>query len=363
MPTPPSRGTAQRLYGDMPTVAYPAFDISAIEIRPEGGEYRPMELLELRYFTEIATAGSLSRAAARLSISQPTLSRHLGNLEAELRTSLFYRHGRGVLLTDAGKRLLEVAADTLRRLDDLREELHAQAQDEVGEVVIGTPPSIAATVGADLALRFAARYPRAHLRMRESFSGVLLEWIEAGRLNLAVLYDARRGSSILTTPLLLEELFLVEAADTRVPDGAVALSELAARPCLLTGPGNGLRRVVDAACWSERIQPNLLMEIDCVAAIKQLVERGTGCTVLPFGAIYREVGEGRLIARPFQSPAMHAMLVIATPPHKPVTAMIRSVIGMLQLEVQRLTETRVLRGQTRDLGAWTRQSGLTQPGG
>ncbi len=330
-----------------------------------------MELLELRYFVEIAAAGSLSRAAARLSLSQPTLSRQLGKLEAEMRTGLFYRHGRGVRLTDAGQRLLDVARAALRQLDEVKDELHSRSLDDVGEVVVGAPPSIAATVAAELAMVFAARYPQAHLRMRESFSGILLEWIEAGRLDLAVLYDARRGSNILSTPLLLEDLFLIEAAEGQVSGrigatqtggmqtggmqtGAVEIGELADRPCLLTGPGNGLRRVVDAACWSERIQPQVSMEIDCVAAIKQLVERGAGCTVLPYGAVHREVQEGRLKARPFQTPSMRAMLVIATPPHKPVTAMIRAVIRMLQTEVRRLAASGVLRGETRDLGAWNR---------
>ncbi len=320
-----------------------------------------VELLELRHFVEIASAGSLTRAAARLSISQPTLSRQLGKLEREMRTGLFYRHGRGVRPTEAGQRLLEVAMAALQELDGVRGELQSRTLDEIGDVTVGIPPSIAATVGADLATVFFKRYPRAHLRMRESFSGVLLEWIEGGRLDLAVLYDARRGSNILSTPLLLEDLFLVEAASGPASDGrAVELGDLAARPCLLTGPGNGLRRVVDSACWSERIQPSVLMEIDCVAAIKQLVERGTGCTVLPFGAVHREVQECRLRARPFRTPTMRAMLVIATPAHKPVTTMIRTVIQMLQTEVRRLVVQGILRGETSGLNAWVRQAASVQ---
>lgn len=316
-----------------------------------------MDLQDLRYFVEIAATGSLSRAAGRLSISQPTLSRHLSKLEKDMRIDLFYRHGRGVLPTEAGRRLLEVATATLRQLDGIQEELRSRTLDEVGEVMVGIPPSIAATVGAVLAAGFADRYPRARLGIREGFSGILLEWLEAGRLDCAVLYDARRGSNVLSTPLLLEELFLVEGTQgaAAASPSAAEIGELAHRSCLLTGPSNGLRRVVDAACWSERIQPNVVMEIDCVAALKQLIEAGRGCTVLPFGAIHREVQQGRLSARPFRAPSMRAMLVIATPPHKPVTAMVRSTIGLLQTEVQRLATAGVLRGETRDLTRWSRQ--------
>ena len=308
-----------------------------------------MDMNALRHFIGVANTGSLTRAASLLAISQPTLSRQLNTLEAELGTALFYRHGRGVALTQAGQRLLDVAGTALQALDAVKDELQSHQLDEIGEVTIGMPPSIAATVGADLAACFALTHPHAHLRMRESFSGVLLEWIEAGRLDLAVLYDARRGANILATPLLLEDLFLIEASGTD-SDGAVEIDELARRPCLLPGPGNGLRRVVDAACWSERIQPRVQTEIDCVAALKQLAERGVGCTVLPFGAVHREVQEGRLRARPFRSPAMRAMLVLATPPNKPVTPLIRSVIGILQTEVRRLAAAGVLRGDAQGPG-------------
>lgn len=103
-----------------------------------------MELLELRYFMEVATAGSLSRAAAKLSVSQPTLSRQLRKLETEMRTELFYRHGRGVRPTSAGERLLDVARGTLQQLDDIKTELQSGTLDEVGEVTIGArpPPSL-----------------------------------------------------------------------------------------------------------------------------------------------------------------------------------------------------------------------------
>ena len=312
-----------------------------------------MDLLELRYFREIAASRSLSRAASRLCVSQPTLSRQLAKLEAEVRSALFYRNGRGVSLTEAGERLLAVAGPALQQLSDVRDELQSHQLDDVGEVSLGTPPSIAASVGAPLSIDFATRHPKARLRIRESFSGVLLEWIEAGRIDMAVLYDVRRGSNVLSTPLLLEDLFLIEApAAGPRPGGPAELTELAQRACVLTGTENGLRRVVDAACWSERVQPNVLMEIDCVAALKQLVEGGTGCTVLPFGAVHREVAEGRLVARPFGSPAMRALLVLATSPNRPVNRLMRATIGLLQAQVQNLTSSGVLRGRAHGPGSW-----------
>jgi LysR family nitrogen assimilation transcriptional regulator len=82
-----------------------------------------MDLLELRYCVEIAGAGSLSRAAVRLGVSQPALTRQVRNLETELRVELCYRHGRGVSLTEAGQRLHAVGSEVLHKLHGVKEEL------------------------------------------------------------------------------------------------------------------------------------------------------------------------------------------------------------------------------------------------
>lgn len=310
-----------------------------------------MDLLEIRYFLETVAAGSLSRAAVRLGVSQPALSRQIGKLEASLKQSLFYRHGRGVSLTDAGRRFQEVAQDVVQQLADVQTELAAGVLDDTGSVTLGIPPSLSASMGADLALRFAAEFPRARLRIREAFSAVLLEWTEAARVDLAVLYDARSSPSLIATPLLLEDLFLIEPAATGAgpSEEPVSLSELASRACVLPGPENGLRRVVDAACAAEGVRPRVLTEVDCVAALKQLVERGFGPTVLPYGAVHREVQDGRLRVRPFRSASMRALLVIATPANKPVTPLMRAAVGIVQDEVARLVPLDVLRGVTRNL--------------
>jgi LysR family transcriptional regulator, nitrogen assimilation regulatory protein len=309
-----------------------------------------VDFTRLKYFVEIADLGSLSRAAVRLGITQPALSRHLRNLEAELQTELFYRHGRGVALTEAGRRLHDIGADVLKKLTGAKEELLARRDVVAGAITLGLPPSIAATLGAPLATAFARRYPEAQLRIREGFSGVLVEWVESGRLDLAVLYDARRGPTMLVTPLLLEDLFLIEHP-AKARSGAARLEQLRSSVLVLPGPENGLRRVFDAACRKARVQPKVAMEIDCVAALRQLVEDGQGRTVLPFGAVHREVRDGRLMARPFRTSSMRAMLVVATPAHRPVTRLAKLVMNLLHAEVRQLADAGVLRGSTRNLSA------------
>ena len=308
-----------------------------------------MDLLEIKYFLKIAAAGGLSRAAVPLGVSQPALSRHIASLEEVLGQKLFYRHGRGVSLTEAGRRFHEVAKNVIQQLSDVQEELSGGSLNDAGSVMLGMPPSLSASMGADLALRFGSAFPSARLRLREAFSAILLEWTELGRVDLAVLYDARSNPSLVASPLLLEDLFLVTSTSGSVigpPDVPLPLKALTGYPCVLPGPENGLRRVLDAACIAEGVRPTVLTEVDCVASIKQLVERGVGATVLPFGAVHREVSAGSLRAQPFHSPAMRALLVIATPANKPVTPLVRATIKIIQEEVSRLVPLGVLKGVT-----------------
>lgn len=76
------------------------------------------------------------------------------------------------------------------------------------------------------------------------------------------------------------------------------------------------------------------MEIDCVAALRQFVEDGQGRAILPFRAVHHEVRDGRLMARPFRTSSMRAMLVVATPAHRPVMRLAKLVVNLLHAKVR-----------------------------
>ncbi|HEV2678414.1 MAG TPA: LysR substrate-binding domain-containing protein [Aliidongia sp.] len=308
-----------------------------------------MELLELRYFVMVADAGSFSRAAVKLGMTQPALSRQVQKLEQELRTSLFYRHGRGVTLTEAGRTLADAVRPLLQRLVDVKEALLAQGDRPTGVVTFGVPPSIGNTLAAPLAQRFREACPEATLRVHEAFSSTLLEWIESGRLDLAVLYDARRDRNLVVSPLLLEDFFLIQPAGGSGDPTALDMADIAALPLVLPGPENGFRRVIDAAARRAKIDLTIAMELDSIAALKQLVEAGAGSTILPFGAVHQEVLAGRLRARPIASAQMRAMLVTATPSHRPISRATHVLLRLVQAEVERCIETGVLKGRIHGL--------------
>ncbi|HUH48585.1 MAG TPA: LysR family transcriptional regulator, partial [Mycoplana sp.] len=151
-----------------------------------------MDLRKLRYFLVVAETNSISRASSKLGIAQPTLSRQMQLLEQELKCLLFYRDGRGVQLTVAGKKLCAVLKPMIGDLDQVCAEILEESGAPSGIVRFGIPPSIGSTIAAPLALRFQVECPDVRLQVVEGFSGNLLEWIEDGAIDLGILYDARR---------------------------------------------------------------------------------------------------------------------------------------------------------------------------
>src|SRR3982074_1030418 len=114
-----------------------------------------MDLKQLRTFRAVAELGSLSKAADRLRAAQPALSRHIKLLEHELRVELFIRNGRGMLLTNAGRMLLDRTTGLVRQIEQVRDDIQSASGSPSGRVILGPVP----TVSAVLSGRFARRFP------------------------------------------------------------------------------------------------------------------------------------------------------------------------------------------------------------
>ena len=196
-----------------------------------------MELEGLRLLLVVAEQESFTRAATKLGITQSALSRQVQRLEREFGTRLFYRNGRGAQLTEAGAKLQRVGKEIFQSLDSLKEELTTDSSRFRGVVTLGLPPSLGATISTGLVRRFQETYPEARIKVLVAFSGTLMEWLEAGRIDVGVLYDVRRSATLLVTPLLLEPLVSRRVRlDAALPPGRSKLSDRAKLAELATGP-------------------------------------------------------------------------------------------------------------------------------
>lgn len=289
-----------------------------------------MDLRQLAYFVAVADAGSFSQAAAALNLAQPTLSRQVGLLESDLGERLFVRTGRGVAPTEAGNALLAHARAMLESAQRAREDVRDIHASPGGRVTVGLPPRVALRFGAALVQRFRERFPRAAISVSEGLSLHLREWLIAGRLDLALLFDPPSSPQLAYRTLMREPLLLVAPADFPKLPARVSLSGLAAFPMVLPSAPNAIRSLLDAALRPRRISLQVVAEVGAVQTVLAVVAKGIACTVLPSSAVARDGAGATLQRAAIGPPAIRNSLVLATPLARPATRITRETSRLLE---------------------------------
>lgn len=280
-----------------------------------------MELRQLRYLVGVSEAGSLLKASHILHVAQPALSLHMAALEAELGVTLFVRSSRGMSLTDSGKTLLEYARIVLADVERARSAVQNVTQDLSGEVLIGLPTTVALVATLPILEAARRKHPKIFLRLVESHSGYLKEWLQGGRLDLSVLFASAQESWLAQRPVLRENLCVVgppEKGKRRMP-ATMDLKKLADLTLMLPSKDHGLRRIIEEACVQQGLKLNVLAEIDSLPNIKKAVSAGLAYTVLSPGAVADEVKAGQLQKATLVKPHISRTIVCATSLIRPVT--------------------------------------------
>ena len=299
-----------------------------------------MDLKQLDYFVHIAELGSFTRAASVLRVAQPALSRQVRALEVELRQPLFDRNGRGVTLTEAGKRLLAHGRGILQQVERARQDLEDQRGAASGRLAFGLPPSVSRTLTGPLVEAFRARFPKATLTMVEGLSTYMLEWLVLGRIDCAVVYNAMPAAAIDLLPVLDETLYLVSA---RTAGGAatakpVPLARLAEVELVTPSRPHSIRMLLETTLAGAGLKPRIGLEIESVPAILDLVERNALHAVLALNALRGR--EAAFTARPVTlgkgQPPLAAKLWIATSAQRPRGPLIEQGTALLSEMLVRL---------------------------
>lgn len=246
-----------------------------------------MRFEQLRGFTAVARLGSFTKAADELFLAQPSLSRQIATLEAELGAELFHRSRGGAGLSPAGEALLPLARRMLADEETARREIAAFAGLDRGRVRLGATPTLCVSLVAEVLRVFHDAHPGIELHLSEAGSRRLVEQLDEGELDLALVVTGRAGAQLPAsterTPLLTEELVVVSAA-TRPHATAphdYTLSELATVPQIVFGQGYDLRAATDAAYREAGLTPAVAVEGAEMDAVLRFVERGVGVAVVP----------------------------------------------------------------------------------
>ena len=293
-----------------------------------------MDLRQLEYFVRVAELGSFTRAAQALQVAQPALSRQVRLLEVELRQNLLVRNGRGATPTEAGQLLLEHGRGILHQVDRAREELARVRSGLAGRVAVGLPPSVARVLTVPLIRAFRQRLPQAQLSISEGLSTAMQENLQSGRLDIALLYNPSQSSGIEYTPLIEEELLLVQPRPPGLaedpPPPPIALQEVTQMPLVIPSRPNAIRMHIESEMAALGCRPTIALEIDGVSAILDLVADGVGSAILSRHAVMRSVRPSAFALRPISQPELKIGLSIALSSLRPSTLTQQATLALIQ---------------------------------
>ena len=250
------------------------------------------ELRHLRYFVTVAETLSFARAAERLHLSQPPLSRQIQALEQELGTPLFVRTKRSVRLSSAGAALLPEARRLLEQAAALRDNARRLAAGEAGRITLGCITTAAHNVLPQLLPEFQRRHADVKVVLQEATSDIQLAALRESRLDAGLVLPPVDDEQLRYLPLFRDPLVAaLPASWDKTPAGRLALprsgplplKSLASQPFILfpREAGPGLYDLIIGFCRRAGFSPRIEQEATHMQTIVSLVAAGMGVALVP----------------------------------------------------------------------------------
>ncbi|MEU6371668.1 LysR family transcriptional regulator [Streptomyces sp. NPDC046909] len=270
-----------------------------------------MDIKQLTAVVTVAETGSVTKAAQLLHLVQSAVTRQIIGLEEELGVPLFERTRQGMVPTDAGAALVERARRVLVEIERARAEIRPAHGHVTGIVHVGILGAALDLLAQPLVEAVAEKYPGVDLRMSTAYSGHLQQWLDAGDLDLSLVYDLESTPAVHVVPLLRDQLWAVAPPEAGLrPDRPVDVAEALRQPFVMPVPGHGLRILIDQARLEARVKPRVTVEANSMDLQKLLVRAGCGWTVLPAPGVAADVTAGTLSAAPLRNPEIRRTVAL-----------------------------------------------------
>jgi DNA-binding transcriptional LysR family regulator len=243
-----------------------------------------VDIRQMRAFIVLAETLHFGRAAERLHLSQPPLSRQIAAMEKDLGVRLLDRHSRRAALTAAGRRFLEDARAAVDAFDLACRNVRLAESGVVGELAVGFMMHAASTVMPGLARRYLEARPQVALSLTEVVPGRLVEDLKAGRFDAGVLFDPGPTPGLILKSVYCERLCLAVPQNHRLAGRAeVSPGDLAGEAMIATAAdvAPSLRDVILRYCRAGGLEPAFRLEVQLQQSMVNLVGEGLGAAFAP----------------------------------------------------------------------------------
>jgi DNA-binding transcriptional LysR family regulator len=254
-----------------------------------------INLNHLRVFAAVAEEGNVTRAAARLSVSQPAVSKQLGDLERALDLRLCDRLPRGVRLTEAGRRLRSHAARLLAVEAAAEAEMAALVEGERGRLSVGASTTIGSYLVPELFGRFKRRHPEIDLELHIANTQAIQAALVGGSLDLALTEGFVGAATLEAEVVAHDEMKLIVPADHAFTRRRrVRVGDLSRVPMIMRERGSGSRDVIEAALSARGVRLEPAMSLGSTEAVKNAVAAGLGVAFVSELTVGQELRSARL---------------------------------------------------------------------
>jgi LysR family transcriptional regulator, hydrogen peroxide-inducible genes activator len=272
----------------------------------------PVTLRQLQYAVAVADARSFRRAAEACHVAQPSLSAQIAELESALGLRLFERDRRRVLVTPAGEALVERARRVLLDVDDMLQAARGHRDPLAGTLRIGVIPTVGPYLLPEIDPALRAAFPRLQLVWVEDKTESLVQQIERGELDAALLALEADLGELEHAPVGRDHFLLAAAGDHPLARscGSVRLRDLRGQHVLLLDEGHCLRDQALELCTTAGAD-ELGFRATSLSTLSQMAAAGSAVTLLPEIALDVENRRGVFTIRPFEAPVPYRTIVLA----------------------------------------------------
>jgi len=247
----------------------------------------------LKVFYTVAQRLSFTKAATELYITQPAVTRHIKELEQQLNAQLFVRNGNSIVLTTAGKILVQYAGKIFQTYTDLETELAQLNNLESGTLHIGASTTVAQTILPRILALFKKTYPAVNFTFIQGNTDMITQMVLAEKVDIAIVEGAAHYPQIVYAPFAKDEIVLVTRANNQLSKKAeITPKQLLSIPLILREAGSGTLDIIFNALNNAGVNPKDLqveIRLESSIAIKQYLLYSETATFLSIRSVFSEL--------------------------------------------------------------------------
>ncbi len=259
-----------------------------------------------KIFYEVANCGNISKAAKKLYISQPAISKSIVKLEDGLDTKLFHRNSRGVTLTEEGEVLFRYIRDAFENINSAETELKRMKEFNIGHILIGASTTMCRYELLPYLKRFMEQYPNIRVSICTQGSAQTLSLLEQRKVDIGlvaepktrkpemrIIHSRQIHDVFVATPQYLDNLRAICGNDFNVFEEA---------NLMLLDQNNMSRRHVDEYFKAMNIEPQQILEVSTMDLLIEFAKVGIGLSCVVRDFVKQELESGQLVEIPLELP-------------------------------------------------------------